>query len=427
MQTAAQASVAAATAAFVDRRLASLSAAPTEASAASPWMRYALTMLRPLIALRANLPAVEAFSLVSAMSPALRWSPPRAERPRPWTQPDPPPGPPLPVWHEETILQLADGGTVRLALRRRDDRSKPAHGVVLLLPGLNNSTRWASVQQCAALLARRGLEAIALDYRGVGGLTLSSPRVGCADNWRDLPEVIAAVRARFPSPLPLLGIGQSMGGAMLAKYVSVVGDRSPFAAVATVSAPLALSAHMRRLEGSLASRGINAIMASTAALASLVQFSDARARALLASKGVSPAGVARGCSSLRALEAAVICPLHGYCDPEEYYEANRADIGRVATPWLCVHARDDPVISADALPLAELRASPSVALLLTPSGGHLGFATGARARRDGRGDALGAWAFEASWADAVCARFLLHFCQFGVSRSESGAAPSGKL
>ena len=34
---------------------------------------------------------------------------------------------------------------------------------------------------------------------------------------------------------------------------------------------------------------------------------------------------------------------HGYADPEDYYRASTPDFDALRVPWLCLHARDDPV------------------------------------------------------------------------------------
>ena len=68
-------------------------------------------------------------------------------------------------------------------------------------------------------------------------------------------------------------------------------------------------------------------------------------------------------------------------------------------PWLCVHARDDPVINAE--PVVELAArmssrNPQALFLITRRGGHLGYAGGGATT----------WQGVPSWADEVVGTFL---------------------
>ena len=118
---------------------------------------------------------------------------------------------------EETV-RLPDGGTVRLVWRRAPSpgRRRSPQGVVLILPGLNTSSRWPAVQQTAVAFCRRGFDTAVLDYRGVGGLELTSAMVGSCDAWRDLPAVLRVVAAAAHPAAPLFGVGFSMGGSSLA-------------------------------------------------------------------------------------------------------------------------------------------------------------------------------------------------------------------
>jgi len=117
----------------------------------------------------------------------------------------------------EELVRLPDGGTMRLVWRRAlsPGRMRSPQGVVLILPGLNNSSRWPAVQQTAVAFCRRGYDVAVLDYRGVGGLELTSAKVGCSDAWRDLPAVLRVVVAAAHPAAPVFGVGFSMGGSIL--------------------------------------------------------------------------------------------------------------------------------------------------------------------------------------------------------------------
>ena len=157
--------------------------------------------------------------------------------------------PPLGASCRVERITLADGGTVQLTWAAAPAR---ARALVLLLPGLGNTSHWGFIRQSMAYLRERGLQAVCIDHRGYAGVPLTSPRVGCADSWRDLPEVFSHMTASIPG-LPLVAIGFSMGGQMLAKYLSETRLGGPMAgtrlaAAITVSSPYDISASMRRLE-----------------------------------------------------------------------------------------------------------------------------------------------------------------------------------
>mmetsp|Transcript_3466 Transcript_3466/g.8664 ORF Transcript_3466/g.8664 Transcript_3466/m.8664 type:complete len:431 (+) Transcript_3466:81-1373(+) len=318
---------------------------------------------------------------------------------------------PPPLVHgarESQLFELADGGTARLDWQHPTGGAKHARGCVLLLPGLNNSSSSSYVQHTMAHLCRAGLSAVCIDYRGVGGLPLSSSRVGCADAWRDLPFAVDAIRALLEGVgngnVPLAAIGFSMGGAVLTKFLAVTGEKTPFCAAVTVSSPFALSAAMRTLEASVHARIANFGLTQLAKLNFLGHIGSHRAHL----HGIDWRGFLLS-ASLRQLEESVICKLHGYDTAEHYYEANRPDFLKVRTPLLCVHAEDDPVIAIGDVPVANMIANPRVVLAVTRRGGHLGW-TG--------GTFKSPWA--PTWAELLVVRFVISQIESGKSTGESG-------
>merc|ERR1711924_80329 len=61
--------------------------------------------------------------------------------------------------------------------------------------------------------------------------------------------------------------------------------------------------------------------------------------------------------TLRQLEDASICVMHGYKDAWEYYEANnpRPLLGQISVPTLIINAEDDPIVCCSTLPLDEMQ------------------------------------------------------------------------
>eukprot|EP00747_Dinoflagellata_sp_TGD_P186057 gnl/TRDRNA2_/TRDRNA2_42896_c0_seq1.p1 gnl/TRDRNA2_/TRDRNA2_42896_c0~~gnl/TRDRNA2_/TRDRNA2_42896_c0_seq1.p1 ORF type:complete len:139 (-),score=20.03 gnl/TRDRNA2_/TRDRNA2_42896_c0_seq1:24-440(-) len=97
--------------------------------------------------------------------------------------------------------------------------------------------------------------------------------------------------------------------------------------------------------------------------------------------------------TLREIEQAIICPLHGYKTPQDYWEQNNPAtlLSHIAVPTLLLHAEDDPVAVFAKIPQDDVRANPNMWLVSTRRGGHIGWNPDASGR---------------SWADRVVARFL---------------------
>lgn len=268
-------------------------------------------------------------------------------------------------------MKLDDGGTISITWWW----SKNSHDPFLLFfPGLNNSSHWPFVRQAVSLFQHRGFSVGVVDYRGVGSLAQTSQRCFGADSSYDFPAVVEAARTRMPSEALLFAVGHSMGGTCLAKYLTVAGANCPLAAAATISSPYNLSGHVARLESSLTWRAANLGTVTLAKLQFVAKYlMDPKSRAHLGRIKWSQLLCAM---TLRGLERATVCPLNGYRDPEDYYAYAQPDVSRLAdcgVPLLLLHAMDDPIIGVAELPLPQLRALPNVRVVLTETGGHLGY------------------------------------------------------
>lgn len=101
-----------------------------------------------------------------------------------------------------------------------------------------------------------------------------------------------------------------------------------------------------------------------------------------------------GCCILAATIYQTI--LHaGFPSVDAYYAGSSSalSIPNVAIPLLCVQADNDPIAPKEAIPYDAIAANPNTALVVTPTGGHLGWMAG----RDG---ALGTLCWEAIYVVA---------------------------
>jgi predicted alpha/beta-fold hydrolase len=88
----------------------------------------------------------------------------------------------------------------------------------------------------------------------------------------------------------------------------------------------------------------------------------------------------RGVRTIRHFDEAVIAPLHGFRDADEYYRQASASLvlPHARVPTAIVHACDDPLVPVAPVLDARAVASRYVRFILTERGGHVGF-LGARA------------------------------------------------
>jgi hypothetical protein len=207
---------------------------------------------------------------------------------------------------------------------------------------------------------------VLLHFRGCSGEPNRLPRSYHSGETGDLRAVIAMLRRREPA-VPLAAVGYSLGGNALLKWLGESGSRDLACAVA-VSVPFDLARAADRLE-----RGLSRLY-QWWFLRSLRASVLGKVRLGRLPATLSAVGELR---TLRAFDDAVTAPLHGFTDAADYYgrSSSRQYLGGIAVPTLVLHARDDPFLSADAIPEpSEL--SACTRLELSAHGGHVGFVAG---------------------------------------------------
>ncbi|XP_028176182.1 phospholipase ABHD3 isoform X1 [Ostrinia furnacalis] len=273
------------------------------------------------------------------------------------------------VKYRREILQLSDGGQVALDWAEGAEGAAGAGGegaVLLVLPGLTGDSRADYVRCLAAAAAALGARCVVFNNRGLGGLPLTTPRLYCAVSHADLAEVVAAVRGRGP----LLCAGVSLGGLILGHYLAEHGERSGVDAALVVSSPLDVVKGSECIERPPLNALLSYHMARNLR-------NTLRAHAPLRAGPWDWAAVQRS-RSVREFDAAFTTKHFGFGSVEAYYRAAtlRDKLSKVRVPLLCLCAADDPFQPLDAIPVREAEESPSVALLVTARGGHIGFLEG---------------------------------------------------
>jgi len=315
---------------------------------------------------------------------------------------------------EEQLLVLRDGGTVGLDWWGSVPVPTPAGGsidsrpVALVLPGMANSSLSWYIRRCMERFARAGFRPVALNYRGVEHMPITSPRLGCADTWKDLPEVLVAVRAAVGSASArIVAVGFSMGGTILAKYLGEMSGASGIQAAVIISPPLSYPAHQQELEN-------RPVLSFAMALPLKLWLWSKRAQLAEHLPEIKMSKILRSTSLLELAGTFLVC--QGYTDVSAYFRENDPEpvLRYIETPMLIVAATDDPL--AFPIPREAIRRNPKLLLAETDGGGHLGWAGWTTA-------SMGATMAGPSWADSMAARFL----DFHLHRSRSRARLKARL
>ena len=268
---------------------------------------------------------------------------------------------------ERRRIETPDGDFLDL-----DFAPEPAPGapIVVLLHGLEGSTRRSYMSEMFRLLFVRGVRGVGLNFRSCGGEPNRVARFYHSGETGDLAHVVAELRSRHPGR-PIGAAGFSLGGNVLLKYLGERSDDAGIAAAVAVSVPFDLAGSAARLSSGLTGRTYGA------------HFLRALRRKVVAKRHLleGVVDVERGLAArtLRDYDDALTAPLHGFSGADDYYA--RADVGprlaHIRVPTLLVQSRDDPFPPPGALPEAAVAANPHLDAAFTDRGGHLGFVEGA--------------------------------------------------
>ena len=289
------------------------------------------------------------------------------------------PSPPVPL--TRVRWELPDGDFLDID----ELAAGPSAPRLIVLHGLESSSRAVAVLTLLHEARRRGWGAAAVNFRGCSGEPNRLRRSYHGGDTGDLAWIVSQVSARHPnSPLGCVGI--SLGGNVLLKYLGEQGDALPaqVRAAATISTPFDLAASVQTLGQGFSRVYQGRLVASLKrkTLTKLVRYPG-----LVDRQALSAA------RTLAAFDDLVTAPLHGFANAAAYWAASSsaAFLARIRRPTLLINAEDDPFLPGAALPRALVATNPLLTTAFTPHGGHVGFLADRPPR---------------AWAEARAAEFL---------------------
>jgi predicted alpha/beta-fold hydrolase len=268
-------------------------------------------------------------------------------------------------------LGTPDGDTV--VLHHLESAAKAGAPVLLLLHGLEGSSRSHYVQGLLGQAAIRGWHAAAMVFRSCGGEMNRARRLYHSGETTDLALVVGHVAELYPESRILIA-GASLGGNVLLKYLGEQGHSvSPrIAGAAAVSVPFDLARSSRFID-----RGFSKVY-QRHFLKSLRR----KARAKLEQyPGIVLQERISGMRTMFDFDDAFTAPVHGFADANDYYarSSSKGWLNGIRVDTLLLSAVDDPFLPAQVLDdVREIsRTNPHLTVEFTSHGGHVGFVTGA--------------------------------------------------
>ena len=246
----------------------------------------------------------------------------------------------------------------------------PGAPLLLVLHGLEGSTRSHYVTGLLGQARARGWRGVALNFRSCSGELNHLPRFYHSGDTGDLDAVVRLLVERQPD-VRLTTVGVSLGGNVLLKWL---GERehdvpTQLTAAVAISVPFDLTACARVLD-----HGFTRVVYAENFLRTMRRKVRDKARHF---PGFVDVGAVRRARTFREYDHVVTAPLHGFADEGDYW--TRASSGpylpRIRRPTLLISALDDPIVPPTGLPEPGML-PPGVTAEFTERGGHVGFLEG---------------------------------------------------
>jgi len=213
-----------------------------------------------------------------------------------------------------------------------------------------------------------GFDIVRVDLRNTQADDTPSLGIGHAGRSEDLRATIAHIEKRSPGA-PITVVAFSLGGNITLKAAGEYGDDAPdsLRAVATISVPIDLDGACSAID----ERRANWIYRTYFLKRLTRRYLDARRQHPDLFHSIDADSI-RG---IRDWDNAVVAPLGGFENAEDYYARNSSlkVLENIRIPTLLVHAQDDPFIPFEPFQTAAVRDNESIRLLAPPQGGHVGF------------------------------------------------------
>ncbi len=247
----------------------------------------------------------------------------------------------------------------------------PAGGdtLAIISHGLEGSSERHYVLGLAKALAREGISSLAWNYRGCLNGPNKQLRFYHSGATEDLHTVIGWAVRQFPVYKEFVLAGFSLGGNLTLKYLGEgrFSFPKPILCSIAVSVPLDLSSGCDKL-----SIGINKVYENR-----FLRHLGAKVKAKAAIFPELDTRPLKRLTSLRSFDEAYTAPIHGFQHAEHYYQMNSSlyFLEGIAVPTLIIQSADDPMLSERCFPHRQMEGHPTIRMIVTSGGGHVGFVT----------------------------------------------------
>jgi len=260
--------------------------------------------------------------------------------------------------------------------------------VVLILHGINNSSRTPYIQYIMRHLDASGFESVCVNMRGHGsGNDLCSSRMYTARMDDDIATAVQHIQLTRQPPA-LYAVGFSLGANQLLCFLEHSPTANLIRAAVSVSNPFDLSQVKEHF-----STGVSRLYTLVIVQPLKKLLWEGRHHVPITQENFWRAMRA---TSVTQFDEAVQVHEERFASVDEYYTTSSCvhHLHKIDIPLLVIHAIDDPLIPPHAFPKGKLEANPNVTMIITQNGGHIGWAAGKTP-------------FLHNWSDKTISRWLM--------------------
>ncbi|CAK8693904.1 unnamed protein product [Clavelina lepadiformis] len=272
------------------------------------------------------------------------------------------------VQYRRESVATPDGGQFTIAWT--NEKAEEGRPIVFVYPGLVSTTKSKYVQLLTDALVKEDHTVVVMVNRGLE-LPCLTGKAFCATHTTDLAQALSLVKKRHPQS-PIVSIGISLGGLIMARYLAQKGDQSDITAAFLYSCPfnpVEGSANLERWH-----HWILYNISLTKELKEIYLKSHDKFVGIVDHDKVMSA------RSIREIDMHFTSKVFGYESVDHYYTdaiISRDFLHSIKTPTLALCADDDAFVPYQALPRDEISSTDYVALAVTSGGGHVSHLCGA--------------------------------------------------
>lgn len=301
------------------------------------------------------------------------------------------------VTFKRECLRMQDNGSVALdwpvggadCEMGPDYCTQEGSPVLILLPGLTGGSGDTYVRHLLVRARKCGWNVVVFNSRGCADSPVTSPQFYSASFTEDLRQVVKHVGGLFPNSR-LYAAGWSLGGNILVRYIGQEGDNCPLAGAVSLCNPFDLVIADEDFH-----KGFNNVydLALARSLRKIFKKHASLFECIGGEYDIPKVATAR---TVRDFDDGLTRVSFGYETVDDYYKdaSSSNSIKDVRIPLLCIQADDDPIAPSRGIPRDDILENGQCFLVVTPSGGHLGWVAGDKAP------------FGAPWTDSLVMDYL---------------------